>query len=136
MSPFYMYARTVVLALVSPLMEKNPAKRDASPGAVMLSMSRLIVLAFAVGMLRQMWRAGIVGWPEATLAMAIVLALPILHALERLSPTEVLTVAKAAVERFGAGAPRTVASVYPMTEPSKFDDHSEDRWTVERGGGR
>ena len=60
-------------------------------------MSRVIVLAFAIGELRQMWRAGIAGWPEATLAIAIVLALPLLGAIERARPADVMELAKTLV---------------------------------------
>jgi peptidoglycan/LPS O-acetylase OafA/YrhL len=119
--------RVVVLAALTPLLEKNVLKTFALDVPVVFSMSRLIVLAFAVGMLRQLWRAGIAGWPEATLAMAIVLALPTLAALERARPVDVLALAKALVNRFGAGAVRSVENVYASPrEPSKYDDHRDD----------
>jgi hypothetical protein len=88
-------------------------------------MSRLIVLAFAVGMLRQLWAGGIAGWPEATLAIAIMLALPILNALDHSSPHDVLSVAEKMLSRFGEGGVRGVAGLYP-TEPCKHDDHRDD----------
>ena len=119
--------RTIALAAVTPLLEKNVVKTIGLDVPVVFSMSRLIVLAFAVGMLRQMWRAGIAGWPEATLAIAIVLALPVLAALERARPVDVLALAKALVNRFGAGAVRSVGNVYASPrEPSKYDDHRDD----------
>ena len=119
--------RVVLLAALTPLLEKNVLKTFALDVPVVFSMSRLIVLAFAVGMLRQLWRAGIAGWPEATLAMAIVLALPMLAALERARPVDVLALAKALVNRFGTGAVRSVGSVYRAPrEPSKYDDHRDD----------
>ena len=61
-------------AALTPLLEKNVVKTIGLDVPVVFSMSRVIVLAFAVGMLRQLWRAGVAGWPEATLAIAIVLA--------------------------------------------------------------
>jgi hypothetical protein len=116
-----------LLAVVTPLLEKNVIKTLSLDVPVVFSMSRVIMLAFAVGELRQMWRAGIAGWPEATLAIAIVLALPLLGALERARPAEVLELAKTLVSRFGIGGVRPMASVYaPKPEPSKFDDHRED----------
>ena len=119
--------RVVLLAALTPLLEKNVLKTFAVDVPVVFSMSRLIVLAFAVGMLRQMWRAGIAGWPEATLAMAIVLALPTLAALERARPVDVLALAKTLVNRFGVGSVRSVASIYRAPrEPSKYDDHRDD----------
>lgn len=119
--------RTIALAALTPLLEKNLLKTVALDVPVVFSMSRVIVLAFATGMLRQVWRAGVAGWPEATLAIAIVLALPTLAALERLQPDDVLSLTKLLVARFGEGAVRTVASVYEAPrEPSKFDDHRND----------
>jgi hypothetical protein len=114
-----------LLAVVTPLLEKNLVKTLSLDVPVVFSMSRVIVLAFAIGELRQIWRAGVAGWPEATLAIAIVLALPLLGALERARPAEVLELAKTLISRFGIGAARQMASVYSR-EPSKFDDHRED----------
>jgi hypothetical protein len=116
------------VALTTPLLEKNPAKstglaRRKTP--FVFSMSRLIVLAFAGVMLRQGWMAGILGWPEATLSIAIVLALPILGALERVLPSETIGLAKALVQRFGIGTIRQTRDPF-ANEPSKFDDHRND----------
>jgi hypothetical protein len=116
-----------ILAIATPLLEKNAFKTAASRSfdvPMVFSMARLIVLAFAVAMLRQVWNAGIAGWPEATLSIAIVLALPILGALERARPDETLAFAKALVERFGEGATRQIGGLFAL-EPSKFDDHRE-----------
>jgi hypothetical protein len=117
-----------LFVVVTPLLEKNAIKTLSFETPVVFSMSRVIVLAFAVGELRQVWRAGIAGWPEATLAIAIVLALPLLGALERVRPTDVLELAKTLVTRFGEGAVRRVRSVYAgdAREPSKYDDHRDD----------
>ena len=108
--------RTIALAALTPLLEKNVVKTLALDTPVVFSMSRVIVLAFAVGMLHQIWHVGVAGWPEATLSIAIVLALPILGALERVKADQVVDFAKTLVGRFGIGA----------TEPSKFDDHRAD----------
>ena len=117
--------RTVALAALTPLLEKNVVKRLAVEAPVVFSMSRLIVLAFAAGILRQIWRAGVAGWPEATLSISIVLAMPILGALERAKPAEVIALAKVLVRRFGIGGVRHVASAFAQ-EPSKYDDHRVD----------
>ena len=122
------YARITLLALITPLLEKNPCKtktisRCAVP--VVLSMARVIVLAFAVAMIRQVVRAGIAGWPEATLCIAIVIAIPLLSALERVKAEDVLAFSKSVVQRFGQGETRTVASTYSV-KPSKHDDHTDD----------
>jgi peptidoglycan/LPS O-acetylase OafA/YrhL len=117
----------IALAAVTPLLEKNPAKTMALDVPVVFSMSRLIVLAFAAGMLRQIWSAGIAGWPDAMLATSIVLALPVLNALDRCTPEQVLALAGSFVGRFGEGAVRSMGSVYPAPEePSKYDDHRAD----------
>ena len=117
--------RTVALAALTPMLEKNVVKRLAVEAPVVFSMSRLIVLAFAAGILRQIWRAGVAGWPEATLSIAIVLAMPILGALERAKPAEVIALAKALVGRLGTGGGRRLGSVFAQ-EPSKYDDHRVD----------
>ena len=121
-------ARTIVLSLLTPLLEKNVLKTLSIDLPVVFSMSRVIVLAFAVAMLRQIWRAGIAGWPDATVAIAVVLALPIVSALQRATPQEVLSVAGTLLNRFGVGTARGLGSVYGThsTEPSKFDDHRAD----------
>ena len=65
------------------------------------------------------------GWPEATLSIAIVLAMPILGALERAKPAEVIALAKVLVGRLGTCDGRRLRSVFAQ-EPSKFDDHRVD----------
>ena len=97
--------RTIALAALTPLLEKNVSKTLALLDVpAVFSMSRVIVLAFAIGMLRQIWRAGVAGWPDATLAIVIVLALPILGALDRAQPDQVIDFAKTLVGRFGIGS--------------------------------
>jgi hypothetical protein len=117
-----------MLVIATPLVEKNPAKLLATRAPVVLSMARVVVLGFAVAMLRQIWRAGIAGWPDATLSISVVLALPVVGALERVRPSEVVSLARAMVGRFGHGGVRTMGSTYPTpsTAPSKFDDHRSD----------
>lgn len=113
-------AKTVTVAVLTPLLEKNVAKTLATDAPVIFSMSRLIVLAFAAALLRRIWTVGVGGWPDATLSIAIVLALPMMGALERANPAEVLEVTRALVSRFGIG------SGIGSREPSKFDDHRAD----------
>jgi transcriptional regulator with XRE-family HTH domain len=84
------------------------------------------VLLFALAMLRQVERAGVAGWPEATLCIAIVLALPLLNALERLDARDTIELAEKLFGRFGVGATRQLRSVYGE-EPKKRDDHRDDR---------
>ena len=119
------FARSSAFAALTPLLEKNVLKTMTLDVPVIFSMSRIIVLAFAATVLRQIWRAGVAGWPDATLAIAIVLALPLLGALERVGPDKVVELAKTLLTRFGTGGVRTMASVY-SPEPSKFDDHRDD----------
>jgi hypothetical protein len=99
--------RVLVLAIATPLLEKNASKTAEARKLdvpVVFSMARVIVLAFAISMVHQGWRAGIAGWPEATLSIAIVLAMPILGVLERVKPAEAVALAKAVLGRFGGGA--------------------------------
>jgi len=122
------YTRIIALPLLTPLFEKNPCKTmtiSRCQVPMVLSMSRLIVLAFAVAMLYQLTHAGIAGWPDATLCITIVLALPLLSALDRVGPEHAIAFMKALIQRFGVGAVRSIAGIYPV-EPSKFDDHRDD----------
>ena len=111
--------KSVLLAALTPLLEKNVLKTFAVDVPLVFSMGRVIVLAFALGMLRHIWHAGVVGWPDATLSMAIVLALPVFSALDRVAPERVVDLAQAMVGRFGIGHPA-------VGEPSKYDDHRMD----------
>ncbi len=54
------------------------------------AMSRVVILAFVVGMTRQLWQDCIAGWPVATLAIAVLLALPVIAALERAAPAQII----------------------------------------------
>jgi hypothetical protein len=117
--------RSALLALLTPLLEKNPVKALAADTALVFSMTRLIWLAFAIACLRQIGSAGVAGWPEATLAIAIVLAPPLLSALERVEPKDVLSFGQVLLGRFGLGEARRLASVY-AEEPSPHDDHHND----------
>ena len=120
--------RCIALAAITPLLEKNVLKTLNVDVPVVFSMSRLVVLAFATGVMRQLWSAGIAGWPDATFAIAVVLALPILGALDRVAPERVVDVLTALIGRVGIGETRRVANVYADAErePSKFDDHRID----------
>jgi hypothetical protein len=120
-------ARSVLYAVVTPLLEKNVMKTMATDAPVVFSMARVIVLGFAVAMLRQIWHAGVAGWPEATLSVAIVLSLPVLSALQHVKPSDVLELSKVLIGRFGIGGAGPWSMVHgPSTEPSKFDDHRID----------
>lgn len=118
----------IALAAITPLLEKNVLKTLNMDVPLVFSMSRLVVLAFATGVMRQLWYAGIAGWPDATLAIAVVLALPILGALDRVAPERVVDVAMALIGRVGTGETRRVTNAYAGAErePSKYDDHRAD----------
>jgi hypothetical protein len=116
--------RGVSLVLITPLLEKNVLKTLALDAPVVLSMSRVVVLAFAIAMTRQLWRTGIAGWPEAAVAITVVLALPVLGALDRARPEQVVELTKTLVGRFGTGDVRKTERVYSAgsREPSAYDD--------------
>ena len=117
--------RTIVLAALTPLLEKNVIKTITVDMPVVFSMSRVIVLAFAVAMLRQIWRAGIAGWPDATLAIAIVLALPMSGARTRQARRRpgAREDARRSLRRGRWPHDRRACT---RVEPSKFDDHQGD----------
>jgi hypothetical protein len=127
---FLTMVRVLLLAIATPLLEKNASKTVGARRLdvpVVFSMARVIVLAFAISTLHLEWRTGIAGWPEATLSIAIVLAMPILGALERVKPAEAVALAKAVLARFGQGqVGRAVASV-AGDEPSRNHDPRDDR---------
>lgn len=121
-------SRLVALAAITPLLEKNAIKTLALGVPLVFSMSRIVVLAFAAGMVRQLWKVGIVSWPEATLAMTIVLALPMLGALERAAPEQALDVLKTLIGRFGVGDQRAALRLLrpDSQDPSPYDNHWSD----------
>src|SRR5450830_1872776 len=120
--------RAVTLAAITPLLEKNAIKTLAVDVPLVFSMSRIVVLAFATGMVRQLWKAGIASWPEATVTMTIVLALPMLGALERSAPEKTLELVKSLLGRFGVGEQRRAVSLFTADsqEPSRHDNHWSD----------
>ena len=121
--------RALALAIATPLLEKNALKTMSARSLdvpLVFSMARVIVLAFAIAMLHQAWRAGIAGWPEATLSIAIVLAMPILGTLEHARPADVISLAKTLAGRFGIGQTREGVGDVFGREPSKRDDHRDD----------
>ncbi len=122
----YRFCRAILFALLSCVAEKNPSKVMAVDAPFVFSLSRIIVCIFTYGMYRQMVGAGIAGWPESTLCIALVYAIPILNALGKVEAHEVITFGAAIIQRFGEGAVRTVKNVYnPALEPNaKHDDES------------
>ena len=121
--------RALLLAIATPLLEKNAEKTAAARSLkvpVVFSMARVIALAFAISMVHESWYAGIGGWPEAALSIAIVLTMPILSALERVTPDEAISLAKAMLGRFGIGETRRGIRNLMGRQPSKYDDHRDD----------
>jgi hypothetical protein len=129
LTPILEFLRALALAAATPLLEKNPTKADAARSIyvpLVFSMARLIILGFAVAMIHQIVVAGIAGWPDATLSIAIVLALPIVSALERARSSDVIALSDTLLKRFGVGATRPRGPVFAPVEPSKYDDHRAD----------
>lgn len=117
----YLFLRALLFALLSPWAEKNPVSVASVDAPYVLSLSRCIVTAFSYGMYQQMKVAAIAGWPEATLCIALVYAIPILNALQQSKAADVLDFGKVLLSRFGVGDVRTVGSLM-QREPSKHDD--------------
>jgi hypothetical protein len=106
--------KTLGTAVLTPVLEKNVVKTLATDSKLVVSMSRIIVLAFAAVLLKEFWHSGIDGWPDASLGIATVLALPLMSALEHANPDEVLALSRVLIARIST------------REPSKFDDHRTD----------
>lgn len=100
---FWSWMRSAAVFVISPLAEKNPVKMYASEAHVVLSMSRIAVATFLVVDAIRLAHVTAIGWPEATLAIGIVFALPILRALDKVSPHEVLAFGAGIISRFGVG---------------------------------
>lgn len=123
------FVQRVVEAVITPLLEKNPRKTvvlTANEFRMVISMSRVVVLCFAVVMLAQIRYAGVAGWPDATLCITVVLALPLLSALEKLPPDATLDTFTALLGRVGRGGVRSIGSVFG-TGPRRDDDHRADQ---------
>ncbi len=113
--PFlYRVAKSVGTTVITPVLEKSAVKTLAMDSPIILSMSRLIAVGFAGVMLKHFWHGGINGWPDATLGIATVLALPVMNAIQRANPDEVVALTRVLLARIGT------------PEPSKFDDHRSD----------
>jgi hypothetical protein len=113
--PFlYKVGKAIGTTALTPVLEKNVVKTMAMDSTWVLSMSRLIAVAFAIVTLKEFWNVGIDGWPEATLGIAVVLALPIMNAIGRANPDEVVALTRVLIARMGT------------TEPNKLDDHRND----------
>jgi hypothetical protein len=122
----YRWIRAIVFVLLSPILEKNASKVLSVDAPVVISMSRCIVAALAWGMFLEIKKAGIVGWPEATFAIGLVYALPILHALDKSKPEDVLAFGRSMLERFGVGETRKIGSIIPADDPETKVDRSAE----------
>jgi hypothetical protein len=98
-------------AALTPVLEKNIVKTVATDSPFVVSMSRLIAMAFALVLLRDFWLHGLNGWPDAALGITTVLAVPLMNTIQRANPDEVLAVTRLLLAR---------------TDPSRFDDHRAD----------
>lgn len=99
----YHWARKFTFVCLSAVLEKNPTKLLAIDAPIVFSMSRLVVLAFTVAMVRRLWLPGPIGWPEITLSAVLAIALPLVDALKALQPADVVAFANQIVQKFGAG---------------------------------
>lgn len=100
---FWSWMRSAGAFIISPLAEKNPIKTYSSCAPIVLSMSRIAVATFVVVDAIRLAHAVAIGWPEATLAIGLVFALPVLRALDKVSPHEVLAFGSIMMNRFGVG---------------------------------
>lgn len=96
--------KSVGVAAITPVLEKNIVKTLATNSPLVVSMSRLIAVAFAVVTLRQFWHTGIASWPDAALGIATVLALPVMNSLEHADPDQILAVTRLLLARLGGAS--------------------------------
>jgi hypothetical protein len=129
------WVRAVVLALATPLLEKNPLKTVGLAQPVVFSMARVIVLGFAVAMVRRIWSGGIGGWPEAGLAIAVVLAIPILTALDRVRADDVRSLTTVLVERIGISAVRPTTQRGETSSGATYGGRGQQRGCSDQGCG-
>jgi hypothetical protein len=113
--PFlYKVVRGIGTTVLTPMLEKSAVKILGLESPLVVSMSRLIAVGFAAVMLKHFWQSGINGWPDATLGIATVLALPVMNAIQRANPDEVVALTRVLIARMST------------PQPSKFDDHRSD----------
>jgi hypothetical protein len=106
--------KSLGVAALTPVLEKNVVKTLAMDSPLVVSMSRLIAMVFAAVVLREYWQTGIDGWPDATVGIATVIALPMMNAIERAKPDDVMAITRLLLARMRG------------PEPSKLDDHRID----------
>lgn len=94
----------ILAFIVSPISEKNPVKVLSSFAPIMLSGSRITVAVFTYVIARRLLETKVaIGWPESTMVLGLIFALPLLAALEKMSPADVVAFGTKIVERFGIG---------------------------------
>ena len=120
--------RAIGLAMATMFVEKNPFKRLGLNVPVVVSSMRVTLMLFTAADLHRLWTIPVIGWPDAALAIAIVLAHPLVRALERAKPETTVDLMKALFDRFGVGDVARVAArcARGSREPSKYDDHRHD----------
>jgi hypothetical protein len=89
--------------VLSPIAEKNPVKALSSIAPVVLSGSRITVGVFTAVDAYRLAHAATIGWPEVTLAIALVFALPVLAGLSKVAPAEAIAFGEKILDRFGVG---------------------------------
>ena len=87
--------------------------------------SRITVAVFTAVDASRLATAQTLGWPEVTLAIALVFALPVLAALNKVSPSEVVAFGGKILERFGVGA--VAQPPYPGMDQRERDDEPDAR---------
>jgi hypothetical protein len=98
--------QNILLILFSTLAEKNPLRQKETPGLIVISASRVVVVVLVVVWticaLRQPELLS--GWPFAMLGVVLSIALPVTGALQRSTAAEILEYGKTIVERLGGGS--------------------------------
>lgn len=120
--------RTIGLAILTTILEKNPLKRLGLHAKLVVSLARVTVLAFTVADIYRLFAGIPLGWPDAAVDVTNMLAVPLLGALDRMKPETTVELAKTLIGRFGVGDVSQTRPVFGRgdREPSKYDDHRRD----------
>lgn len=98
-------AWTLLAFLGSALCEKDRHKTAHMPTALVLSTSRVVVLALTIVWIRTVWVSPelLARWPVATTGVFLAVALPVVGALKTTDPEKVLQWARGVADRLGQG---------------------------------
>jgi hypothetical protein len=99
-------ALTVLFSVLSMFSEKDPVKLAGLNLPFVFSWARIGQALITLASFRLIWQAENLGWPDAWLGIACVLAPPLLNALSKVKPEVALEFGKSFFSRAGVGSIR------------------------------